>query len=135
MSVLSVLLSLAAYSNRVWLYTRSTAALFGSNGTMNFASAGLSAERLTGHYTMTLALLHLVQQLFQQASSAVLADAPKLRQLKEEVLLRAIRFIHTEIWVEHLGWKYVQIGDRFEISRRVSSLYTDTKSFARDVAR
>jgi nuclear pore complex protein Nup188 len=127
-SVLSVLLTLPRYSNRVWLYVRSTSALFGSGRLAGTAAGALSAERITGHYTMTLALLHLVQQLFHEASSSVLVvlpENPRLQQVKEEVLLRATRFVHSEIWVEHLGWKYAQLGDKFEIGRKISSLYAD----------
>ncbi|KAF8651147.1 hypothetical protein AX16_004849 [Volvariella volvacea WC 439] len=123
MSVLSALLVLPEYSSRVWLYVRSTTALFGSERATGFASVALAAERATGHYTMTLALLHLVQQLFKEASSLILPDNPRLLQVKEEVLMRAARFVHTEIWVEHLGWRYAQLGDRFEIGRRVVSFY------------
>ncbi|KAG6871920.1 hypothetical protein C0995_014834 [Termitomyces sp. Mi166 len=123
MSVLSALLALPNYSNRVWLYIRSTTALFGNERSTGFASGALAAERATGQYTMTLGLLHLIKQLFQEAASSVLPDNPRLQQIKEEVLLRAARFIHTEIWIEHLGWKYTQLGDRFEIGRRVTSLY------------
>jgi nuclear pore complex protein Nup188 len=128
MSVLAALLALPKYSNRVWLYIRSTSSLFGSERSIGFTSAVIASERLTGHYTMTLALLHLVQQLFSEASSSVLAvlhDSPRLQQVKEEVLMRATRFVHAEIWVEHVGWKYAQLGDRFEIGRRVSSFYAD----------
>ena len=127
MSILSALLALPQYSNRVWLYIRSTTVLFGSDRTIGCTSA-LSSERVTGHYTMTLALLHLVQRLFHEASSSmltVLPDNPRLQQVKEEVLLRAARFVHSEIWVEHLGWKYAQLGDKFEIGRRVTSLYAE----------
>ncbi|KAH9833832.1 nucleoporin subcomplex protein binding to Pom34-domain-containing protein [Rhodofomes roseus] len=127
-SVLAALLALPRYSNRVWLYVRSTASLFGSEKAIGVASTVLAAERLSGHYTMTLALLHLVQRLFHEASANalwVLQHSPRLQQVKEEVLLRAARFVHAEIWVEHMGWKYAQLGDRFEIGRRVSSLYSD----------
>ncbi|KAJ7242566.1 hypothetical protein B0H12DRAFT_1211807 [Mycena haematopus] len=55
--------------------------------------------------------------------SSILPDNPRLQQLKEEVLLRAIRFVHTEIWVEHLGWKYAQKAERFDIGRLVMTLY------------
>ncbi|GJE87499.1 nucleoporin subcomplex protein binding to Pom34-domain-containing protein [Phanerochaete sordida] len=128
MSVLAALLALPKYSNRVWLYIRSTSSLFGSERAVGFTSAVIASERITGHYTMTLALLHLVRQLFNEASSSVLSvlqESPKLQQVKEEVLMRAARFVHSEIWVEHVGWKYAQLGDRFEIGRRVSSFYTD----------
>ncbi|KAK2459938.1 hypothetical protein APHAL10511_008023 [Amanita phalloides] len=123
MSVLSALLALPHYSNRVWLFLRSTTALFSSEKAVGLASVALAVERATGHYTMTLALLHLVQQLFREASSFYLPADGRLQQLKEEVLLRAARFVHTEIWIEHLGWKYAQLGDRFEIGRRVAALY------------
>ncbi|KAI0690841.1 hypothetical protein BC835DRAFT_1280174 [Cytidiella melzeri] len=128
MSVLSALLALPLYSSRVWLYIRSTAALFGSERTVGFTSAVLAAERLTGQYTMTLALLNLVHQLFNEASSTVLCvlqDTPNLQKVKEEVLMRATRFIHSEIWIEHAAWKYTQLGDRFEIGRRVSTFYAN----------
>ncbi|OCH94502.1 hypothetical protein OBBRIDRAFT_123418 [Obba rivulosa] len=127
MSVLAALLPLPKYSPRVWLYIRSTTSLFGSDKAVGVVSSVLAAERLTGHYTMTLALLHLVQQLFDEASSSVIMvmqHNPKLQPVKEEVLLRAARFVHSEIWVEHMGWKYAQLGDRFEIGRRVSSFYS-----------
>ncbi|TFK94898.1 hypothetical protein K466DRAFT_657412 [Polyporus arcularius HHB13444] len=127
MSVLTSLLAVPSYANRVWLYIRSTVSLFGSERASGVASQVLAAERLTGHYTMTLALLHLVDALFNEASSTVLLvtqQNAKLQQIKEEVLMRAARFVHSEIWVEHTGWKYAQLGDRFEIGRRVSAFYT-----------
>ncbi|KAI6166332.1 nucleoporin subcomplex protein binding to Pom34-domain-containing protein [Pisolithus thermaeus] len=127
MSVLSALLTLPKYSRRVWLYIRSTSVLFSSNQAPGFASVALAAERVSGQYTMTLALLHLVQKLAQEAFASVVmipADSQRLSQVKEEVLLRAANFVHGEIWVEHLGWKYVHLGDRFEIGRRISSLYS-----------
>jgi nuclear pore complex protein Nup188 len=130
MSVLAALLALPNYSNRVWLYIRSTTALFSSDKSVGFASVALATERTTGHYTMTLSLLYLVQQLFREASISVLPDNQRLQQLKEEVLLRAARFVHTEIWVEHLSWKYAQLGDRFEIGKRVSLFYSEVLEHA-----
>ena len=126
MSVLSALLTLPKYSLRVWLYIRSATALFGPSQSSGFAAVALPAERATGQYTMTLALLNFVQQLLQEAFVSVLTITPdnqRLRQVKEEVLMRAANFVHGEIWVEHLGWKYAQLGDRFAIGRRISSFY------------
>lgn len=128
MSVLSALLTLPKYSLRVWLYIRSATALFGPTQSSGFAAVALPAERATGQYTMTLALLNLVQQLLQEAFVSVLTILPdnhRLQQVKEEVLMRAANFVHGEIWVEHLGWKYAQLGDRFEIGRRISSFYAN----------
>ena len=133
MSVLTALLAVPSYSNRVWLYIRSTASLFGSDRASGLASSVLASERLTGHYTMTLALLHFVAALYHEASSSVIlvtSQNPKLQQIKEEVLMRATRFVHSEIWVEHMGWKYAQLGDRFEIGRRVSTLYAQVLKHA-----
>lgn len=127
MAVLSALIFIPAYSNRVWLYIRSTTALFGGNGTDGkvpaFASVSLASEKATGQYTMTLALLHLAESLFKQSYASILPENTKLMQLKEEVLLRVMRFVHGGIWVEHLSWKYNQLGDRFEIGTRLLSLY------------
>jgi len=127
MSVLSALLDIPSYSNRVWIYVRSTTTLFGGGGgdtrSPGFASVALEAERATGQYTMTIALLHLVEGLFRQAYVSILPKNVKLQQLKEEVLLRAMRFVHTEIWVEHMSWKYAQLGDRFDIGRKVLQIY------------
>ncbi|TFK28983.1 hypothetical protein FA15DRAFT_753049 [Coprinopsis marcescibilis] len=147
LSVLAALLANPVYSNRVWLYIRSTSALFGGGGDggmvsdKSYASTALAVERATGQYTVTLALLHLVQQLLYDAALTVQYPDPsgeqvptsqlyhnlgafKMQQVKEEVLMRAIRFVHSEIWIEHLGWKYNQLGDRFEIGRRIASLYS-----------
>ncbi|KAF8632804.1 hypothetical protein AX15_001669 [Amanita polypyramis BW_CC] len=130
MSVLSALLALPNYSNRVWLFLRSTTALFSSEKASGLASVALAMERATGHYTMTLALLHLVQQLFREASSFYCTPNARLQQLKEEVLVRAAQFVHTEIWIEYLGWKYAQLGDRFEIGKRVAALYVSILEYS-----
>ena len=66
-SVFSALRAIPNYSSLVWLPIRSTAALFGPDKVHGFASAVLTTERATGKYTMTLALLHMVQQLFRAA--------------------------------------------------------------------
>ncbi|KAJ7455948.1 nucleoporin subcomplex protein binding to Pom34-domain-containing protein [Mycena galericulata] len=125
MSVLSAILALPRYAHRVWLYIRSTSALFGADRSVGFASVALASERTSGRYTMTLSLLHLVHQLALEAFSSILPDNPRLHQLKEEVLLRAIRFVHTEIWVEHLSWKYAQKAERFDIGEQMMTLYGD----------
>lgn len=122
-SVLSALLTIPNIAGRVWLYIRSATSLFGSDRTAGFATVALAAERVSGHYTMTLALLQLVQGLFHEASSSTLTDSKSLQQIKEEVLLRAASFVHTEIWVEHMGWKYAQLADRFEIGKRITTFY------------
>ncbi|KAE9409247.1 hypothetical protein BT96DRAFT_848617 [Gymnopus androsaceus JB14] len=133
-SVLSAILAIPSYSIRVWIYIRSTTALFGSEKNPGFTSAALAAERVTGHYTMTLALLKFVEQLCEEASILLVPEDVQVRRLKDEVLLRAARFVHTEVWLEHLGWKYAQLGDRFEIGRRISSFYLKVLQYTPSVA-
>ncbi|KAL1721708.1 nucleoporin subcomplex protein binding to Pom34-domain-containing protein [Schizophyllum commune] len=123
--VLAALLPLQGRAARVWLFLKSTSALFGNDRAASAASNAFAVERVTGQYTMTLAVLNLVQRLFDQAYSTITPDNEELTRTKEEVLLRAARFIHTEIWVEHMTWKYAQLGDRFEIGRRVLRFYTN----------
>ncbi|KAL0577277.1 hypothetical protein V5O48_004705 [Marasmius crinis-equi] len=133
LSVLSAVLEIPGYSPRVWIYIRSASSLFGSDKTPGFTSATLASERVSGTYTMTLALLDLVQKLCGEASVHLVPDDPQLRNLKDEVLLRAVKFVHTEIWVEHLGWKYGRVNDRFELGRRISSLYLHVLRFTPQV--
>ncbi|TFY76376.1 hypothetical protein EWM64_g7637 [Hericium alpestre] len=126
LSLLSSLLSIPEQALRVWLFLRSSSSLFNTNRSSASASAALSIERNTGSYFVTWSLLDLVQNLFTEASSTVLVtlrDRPRLQDVKEEVLLRALRFVHAEVWMEHVGWKYAQLSHRFEIGRIISSLY------------
>ncbi|KAI5121186.1 hypothetical protein M0805_005987 [Coniferiporia weirii] len=126
LGILSALLSLPSHSNRVWLYLRSTTMLFGSERDANFSSAVLATERSSGHYVMTLALLRLVRTLFEEAIASLIvtqAEQPRLQVIKEEVLLRAMRFAHGQIWVEHSGWRYAHLGNKFEIGRSIVALY------------
>ena len=122
--LLAGLLSIPGYAPRVWLFARASTALFGSTrsrGTM-------AAERAIGTYATTQALLHLIHALWTEASGTLLAPhdgKARLIEIKEEVLLRALRFVHVEVWVEHVRWKYAQLGVRFEVGKLVSSLYAD----------
>ncbi|KAH9998258.1 hypothetical protein BJV77DRAFT_1058719 [Russula vinacea] len=124
MGLLAGLLSIPGYAPRVWLFARASTALFDSlrsRGTM-------AAERAVGTYATTRALLHLVHALWTEASGTLLTPhdgKARLIEIKEEVLLRALRFVHIEVWVEHVRWKYAQLGMRFEVGKLVSSLYAD----------
>ncbi|THH16450.1 hypothetical protein EW146_g4202 [Bondarzewia mesenterica] len=127
LGLISSFMVLPNIADDIWLFARSSTALFGTNRNVASASAVLAAERTLGSYTITKELLYFVRSLFTDASSSVLLAPPGARraQLKEEVLMRALRFVHTEIWVEHVGWKYAQLGNRFEVGRMMSSLYSD----------
>lgn len=127
LGILSALLSLQGYSSRVWLYLRSTTMLFGSERNTLMDSSILASERASGRYVMTLALLRLVRTLLEEAAASLLvtqAEQSHLQDIKEEVLLRALRFVHGQIWVEHSSWRYSRLVDRFEIGRGIILLYS-----------
>jgi nuclear pore complex protein Nup188 len=48
-----------------------------------------------------------------------------MRDFKEEVLLRAAQFVHTEIWVEYMGWKYISLNERFDIGAKIVGIWSD----------
>jgi nuclear pore complex protein Nup188 len=124
MGLLTGLLSLPRYAPRVWLFARASVALFDSQR----SRGAMAAERAIGTYATTEALLHLVHALWTEASGTLLVPREgkaRLIEIKEEVLLRALRFVHVEVWVEHAGWKYAQLGTRFEVGRLMSTLYAD----------
>jgi nuclear pore complex protein Nup188 len=124
MGLLAGLLSLPGYAPRVWLFARASTTLFDSPR----SRSAMAAERALGTYATTQALLHLVQALWIEASGTLLAPhdgKARLNEIKEEVLLRALRFVHVEVWIEHAGWKYAQLGTCFEVGRLVSTLYAD----------
>ena len=125
MSLLATFVTLPNCAGKVWLHIHQTTTLFASDKTMGLISAALASERMVGHYTMTLSLLRLVQQLFREASITVLPDNQRDQQIKEEILLRAMGVVHTDIWVEYPGWKCTRLGDKFEIGRQVSLLYSE----------
>ena len=80
----------------------------------------MAAERALGTYATTQALLHLIHALWIEASSTLLVphdDKARLIEIKEDVLLRALRHVHVEVWIKHAGWKYAQLR------KLVSNLY------------
>lgn len=126
LGILTTFLSIEEFAVRVWLYLRSSSILFGSEQDLSFESVILSSESTLGRYPMTLALLRLIRTLFEEAISSLLsvqAEQPKMNPLKEEVLLRALHFIHGKIWVQQSSWRYAYIGDRFEIGRSCIALF------------
>lgn len=123
--VLTALLSLPVYAYRVWPFLRSTSLIFGSETHEGLTPALLAAERIAGNYDMTLSLIGLVRALFDQAISSLLTSDPVMQPLKEIVLLRAVKFLHRELWIEHSAWKYTKLSDRFDIGRRISAMFGD----------
>ena len=127
LGLVSSLMVLPTCADDIWLFVRSSSAIFDTNRHGGGSSTVLAAERSSGSYSITKELLRFVKAMFADVSSSVLLSTPGARraQLKEEVLMCALRFVHTEIWLEHVGWKYAQLGNRFAVGRMVSSLYGD----------
>lgn len=125
MEVLTALLP--TYPNRVWPYLKTTTQMFGSEAQVGATPALLTAERIAGQYPMTRALIALVRAMLDDAlPRAGSSDMPEqFHGIKEKVLLRALHLIHAEVWLEHAGWRFRELGDRFEIARSIVGLYTD----------
>ena len=123
--VLTALLSLPVYAYRVWPFLRSTSLIFGSETQEGHTPALLAAERLIGTYDMTLSLIGLIRALFDQAISSLMTSDPVMQPVKEIVLLRAVKFLHRELWIEHSAWRYAKLSDRFDIGQKITSLFGD----------
>ncbi|KAH7107260.1 hypothetical protein BKA62DRAFT_682861 [Auriculariales sp. MPI-PUGE-AT-0066] len=129
LELLTILLPL--HPVRVWPYLKTTTQLFGHDQSSQLGAtpALLAAERIAGLYPMTRALILLVRAMLDDTLPLFDADGQpglqNLREMKERVLLRALRLLHSEIWLEHAGWRFRVLGDRFEIAHRVVGLYTD----------
>ncbi|KAG9017670.1 hypothetical protein FRB90_000315 [Tulasnella sp. 427] len=125
-SALGVLTALLpVVPGQIWPFLRSLPQLFGDGGQMGSTPLLLDVERSSGSYGMTLALLDLVGALFDEAFRMVLTHNRTLQQMKTDVLLRALNFIHSEIWEEHVTWRYVRVADRFEIGRKIGNIYAE----------
>ncbi len=109
----------------VWTSLRNSAPLFGSTRHRGSTPSLLAYERQVGSYPMTLALLDLVRALFDESMRMMYEVAPSFRVVKTEVLIRALSFIHNEIWTEYNGWKYSNLSEKFEIGIKIVTLFTD----------
>ncbi|KAI0031662.1 hypothetical protein K488DRAFT_51614 [Vararia minispora EC-137] len=126
LNTLTVLLSTRRLDKHVWLITRASPAFFESSRNLASAATILAADRATGTYSTTHALLMFVQEMYWQAVRETLVPGQtKMHQVRVEVLLRALHFVHADIWVEHSGWKYLRLGDRFRVGGAIASLYGD----------
>ncbi|KAG8754018.1 hypothetical protein FRC12_011339, partial [Ceratobasidium sp. 428] len=117
-NALGILVSLLpAYPGRVWPYLRSTHLLF--------TTPLFAAERALGDYTMTCAVIGLIDALRTEARVMALrhADRRVLQHIKSDVLLKGLTFVHNEIWLAYSSWRYSRLSDRFDIGCKVTELY------------
>ncbi|SCV71090.1 BQ2448_2678 [Microbotryum intermedium] len=129
---------LPSYPGVCWTLLRGSDLLFPSTskstsstgGTWNRDGSGagrqsvLANEKLAGTYPITLALLSLVRALVleeQVTSAAISAD---FQQIKLGVLVRALAWIRDEVWPSYSSWRFVNLGEKYEIARRIVQLYS-----------
>lgn len=106
------------YYDRSNIYTQPTTA------PQSTTAAVLASERATGSYNITLSILSLIRSLFDNSiETDIIGVVPY--ELKGEILLDGLKFIHTSIWCEFSGWRFKRLGDRFEIGKRIARLYCD----------
>lgn len=129
LSVLRSLLGLPSFVDRVWSYLRSSTILFPANRTMTFSNVSstssriLQMERTTGHYPITFSLISLVHTLSLELTSSLGLSSLHTVSTKQEVLTRSIRFITSEIWANFWGWRFENIGDKFEMGIMLAGVY------------
>ncbi|KAF8324583.1 uncharacterized protein EI90DRAFT_2934390 [Cantharellus anzutake] len=109
----------------VWTSLRNSTPLFGSSRHRSSTPNFLAHERQMGAYPMTLALLELVRALLDESVRMMYEVTPSFRVVKTEVLLRALSFVHNEIWIEYNGWKYLALSEKFEIGSKIANLFAD----------
>ncbi|QRV72805.1 nucleoporin [Ceratobasidium sp. AG-Ba] len=117
-NALGILMSLLpAYPGRVWPYLRSTDLLF--------TASLFATERALGDYTMTCAIIGLVDALRTEARVMALRHSNNrvLQHMKSDVLLKGLTFVHNEIWLAYSSWRYSRLTDRFNIGHKVTELY------------
>jgi nuclear pore complex protein Nup188 len=110
----------------LWTSLRSSTLLFGDVRRAGSTPALLSFERTTGSYPMTLALLDLVRALFDESVRTMYQVPPSFSTMKTEVLLRALAFLHNEIWIDFNNWKYTNLGQKFQIGSKIAVLFAET---------
>ncbi|KDQ15482.1 hypothetical protein BOTBODRAFT_158346 [Botryobasidium botryosum FD-172 SS1] len=125
-SALSVLTALLpVFPGRVWTFLRGSPLLFGDERQKGSTPTLLASERVVGSYAMTLTLLDLVRALFDEGLGNMYSHPATLQHLKTDVLLRALAFVHNDIWMDHMTWKYNKLSERFEIGHKIVSLYSE----------
>jgi nuclear pore complex protein Nup188 len=83
----------------------------------------LAAEKVNGSYPITTSMISLVKALVVEEQLSAVTLAPDYGILKQEVLLRALSWIRDDVWSGHLSWRYVELCEKFEMSRKIIELY------------
>ncbi|KAK4705494.1 hypothetical protein P7C70_g693, partial [Phenoliferia sp. Uapishka_3] len=121
---------LTTTSGAIWAYLRGSTVLFPISSITRQGSSDpsrnaiLHAEKLAGSYPVTLALLALVNRLVleEQTSSSAIRD-PAYVLMKRGVLVRALSWVRDEVWASYGSWKFNELEQKYEMSKRMVQLY------------
>jgi nuclear pore complex protein Nup188 len=118
LSVLATLLTPGSVmASRVWLYLRSSSI---------FTPTSTRSRTLTsGTYPTTLAILRLISGLVSEQLGSLGTTSTQEEELKSEVLVKALSYIHHGLWNEHRRWRYDHISEKYEVGTLMISTYTN----------
>ncbi|GAA5910922.1 hypothetical protein JCM8208_006688 [Rhodotorula glutinis] len=135
---------LPSFPGVIWTYLRGSALLFpstkaSSNSTSGYGygsgAAGIAsssssarpqvlhAERLSGQYPVTLALLSLVHALVLEEQVASCVTRSDFRETKHGVLVRALAWVRDTVWPSFGAWRFANLVEKYELARRCTSVF------------
>ncbi|GAA5975705.1 hypothetical protein JCM10908_005252 [Rhodotorula pacifica] len=126
---------LPSFPGIVWTFLRGSTLLFPSQRvtsaygrsaasyTAAASSPLLQAEKLSGRYPVTLALLSLVHGLVLEDQIASCVSSPEYREVKRGVLVRALKWVRDDVWPVFGSWRFATLADKYALARSCVQLY------------
>ncbi|GAA6014140.1 hypothetical protein JCM10207_006110 [Rhodosporidiobolus poonsookiae] len=124
---------LPSFPGVVWTFLRGSTLLFPSprvsstltRGARPSASSSslLDAERLTGSYPLTLALLSLLHALVLESQVASCVASPEYHAVKQGVVRRALAWVRDEVWPQFGAWRFASLAEKYELGRRCVAVF------------
>lgn len=120
---------LPSYPGVIWTFLRGSSLLFPSTSPSSVWSQDTSRisilqnEKLAGTYPVTLALLSLVRALVLEDQVSSYAVPAAFEEIKQGVLVRALSWVRDEIWSVSGTWRFVNLAEKYEMSKRMVQLY------------
>lgn len=135
---------LPSFPGVVWTFLRGSTLLFPSHrvttaygagrSAASFAAAAssplLQAEKLSGQYPVTLALLSLVRGLVLEDQIAACVSSPEYRDVKRGVLVRALKWVRDDVWPVFGSWRFATLADKYALARSCVQLYSLVLEYA-----
>lgn len=101
----------ALSESKVWRQAESSASI-------------LQREKLTGTYTVTLAILDVILVLWEHCRLMSLSSDRGSTQISVEVLLRALAWVRDEVWPGLPTWKYARLEDKFLLAFKCALIFS-----------